>query len=69
MTPKNKSKETRNSKVLRSFVKYCEKNPKERFWQALRNFAGVRKIYFEVENLDVDDVVCEDTFYFEGKTK
>ena len=35
------SKETRNSKVLKSFVRYCEKNPTMRFWQALLNWSGL----------------------------
>ena len=30
-----KNKETRNSKVLRSFVKFAEKHPELRFWQCL----------------------------------
>lgn len=60
-------KETRNSKVLRSFVKYAEEHPTERFWQALRNWAGALKIYFEYENQAVDDEICEDTFYWTGR--
>ncbi len=32
--------ETRNSKMLESFVAYCEENPQLRFWQALRNWCG-----------------------------
>ena len=29
---------TKNSKFLKEFIKYCEQNPKQRFWQALRNW-------------------------------
>jgi hypothetical protein len=31
----------RNSVVLASFVEYCQTHPDHRFWQALRNWAGV----------------------------
>lgn len=56
-------KETRNSKVLKDFVKYCKANPEQRFWQALRNWAGVG--FVSVSN-GVD--FMQDTFYWEGKT-
>jgi hypothetical protein len=36
----NEKKPTKNSKVLESFVNYCEAHPEERFWQALRNWSG-----------------------------
>lgn len=32
-------RETRNSKALRSFTEYCQANPSQRFWQALRNWS------------------------------
>jgi len=28
-----------SEKILRAFTKYCEKHPKQRFWQALRNWS------------------------------
>jgi hypothetical protein len=59
---------TRNSEVLTDFIAYCLLHPEERFWQALRNWAGVGFILFATE-LDAltntDDL--QDTFYFEGK--
>lgn len=30
---------TRNSEALASFTQYCEDNPDQRFWQALRNWS------------------------------
>jgi hypothetical protein len=30
---------TRNAEALASFVAYCEANPEQRFWQALRNWS------------------------------
>lgn len=34
-------KPTRNSELLASFVEYCTLHPDLRFWQALRNWAGI----------------------------
>ena len=31
---------------LELFTKYCQENPGERFWQALRNWSGQDFIYF-----------------------
>ena len=39
---------TRNSEKLESFVAYCQSNPNQRFWQALRNWTR------EEENPDVN---------------
>ena len=36
---------TRNSEALNSFVKYCEANPSQRFWQALCNWSKFSNIY------------------------
>lgn len=36
--------ETRNSKTLRSFIRYCVTHPEERFWQAIRNWSEYNKI-------------------------
>ena len=60
-------KETRNSKVLRSFVKYCEKNPSERFWQALRDW-DESPFILRASGLDSETGKFsgeEDTFYEE----
>ena len=53
---------SRNSETLRSFVTYCHEHPNERFWQALRNWAGVGFIFVGVREDDF-----RDTFYWEGK--
>lgn len=31
---------SKNSELLAKFVAYCEDNPEQRFWQALRNWSG-----------------------------
>jgi hypothetical protein len=64
----NKDKETRNSKALKSFVKYCEGHPSERFWQALLNWSGLP--YIAWTNLPPSDwkddgFKAGDTFYWE----
>lgn len=66
-------KETRNSKVLKDFAKYCEEHPEHRFWQALRNWSGYSFIL--VSNIPPgmpSGTIAElpqqaDTFYWEGK--
>ena len=55
----------KNKKVLTDFVKYCEANPEQRFWQALRNWSGNNFIF--VCNDPSGEGEVEDTFYFEGK--
>lgn len=50
----------RNSEVLADFVAYCEAHPDDRFWQALRNWAGVGYVI-------VQGMPPQDTFYWEGK--
>lgn len=47
--------------LLLSFTTYCHEHPEERFWQALRNWAGVAFIYTSPKLIDDKDV--EDTFY------
>ena len=54
---------SRNSEVLSSFIKYCEKHPEERFWQALRNWSGNAFIWATRER------VVNDTFNWTGRTK
>lgn len=53
-------------KNLTSFTLYCKKHPKERFWQALRNWAGVG--YILVTNT-LDGGELEDTFYWSETKK
>lgn len=51
---------------LEGFVKYCQENPEQRFWQALRNWSNYCFIYgsntppYKVLAKDL-----EDTFYIE----
>ena len=57
---------TRNSEALESFVLYCENNPDQRFWQALRNWSKYDQILGHVGNiLDKDLEGMENTFYLE----
>lgn len=35
---------TRNSEALESFTRYCQQNPDQRFWQALRNWSRFDRI-------------------------
>ena len=56
------SDKTRNRETLADFVAYCEANPNQRFWQALRNWAGVGFVL-----LSEDRESMRDTFYREGK--
>ena len=60
-------KETRNSKALKSFAKYCEEHPEERFWQALRNWSGYGFIIAS-NSLPVNRGQV-DTFHWEYKVK
>ena len=57
---------TQNSEVLKDFVKYADAHPRERFWQALRNWSGFA---FVRVNNTLDPKNNMDTFYWEGKNK
>lgn len=59
---------TRNSDVLADFILYCETHPSERFWQALRNWAGVSNWLIFTNKMDVA-MSGQDTFYWEGKNE
>ena len=48
--------------VLESFCKYCQDHPKERFWQALRNWADYDYVF--VKNVGKTTL---DTFYFKDR--
>ena len=50
-----------NHTLLNSFIAYCIAHPEERFWQALRNWAGVGFIYTSTTPIEADGL--EDTFY------
>lgn len=59
----------KNKKLLKSFTKYCEKYPDQRFWQALKNWAGVSFILFAT-GLDMskgDFVQVRDTYNLEDR--
>lgn len=51
----------RSEKTKKDFIQYLEDHPSERFWQAVRNFAGVPFVLVSDE-LDGD---IKDTFYRE----
>ena len=56
---------SKNEKLLKSFTKYCEENPQQRFWQALRNWAGVAFI-LKAKGIDFETskfTGITDTFY------
>ncbi|KKL47634.1 hypothetical protein LCGC14_2333570 [marine sediment metagenome] len=55
---------TENGDVLMDFIQYCMKYPKQRFWQALRNWSGFHFIYGG-EKMTTDDALT-DTFFFKG---
>lgn len=60
----------KSKKVLNSFIKYCEKNPDLRFWQALRNWSkyefilGATKNNKKIKSDNIQEMYdLEDTFY------
>ena len=53
-----KTKINKNKTLLKSFTAYCNKNPDQRFWQALRNWSE----YVAIHGVIADDK-AEDTFY------
>lgn len=65
------SKEPKNGKLLASFIQYCTDHPEERFWQALRNWAGVNYILVAKTMLTGPEwgwSDIQDTFYW-GENK
>lgn len=63
---------SKNRDTLASFIAYCVSNPEQRFWQALRNWAGAGYILTSqhaVMHLPTGGFMNEvqDTFYWEGK--
>lgn len=60
---------SKNMAVLLDFVEYCKAHPQERFWQALRNWSG-HNFIFAAKLIPADITAeCQDTFYWEGKTR
>jgi phage terminase large subunit GpA-like protein len=61
---------SKNQKVLNNFIKYCQENPDQRFYQALRNWCGYSFVLRTNTNswaLDKHKLQIEDTYYIEGK--
>jgi hypothetical protein len=67
----------RHAEVLASFVAYCRENPKQRFWQAVRNWSEYHTIFgfkgdvYALEAHLPDEILVDlhDTFYLEGTHK
>lgn len=55
----------KNKDLLADFAKYCEEHPEERFWQALRGWAGVLSILAVYSGGWINET--EDTFYWNNK--
>lgn len=58
-------KETRNSKLAKSFYKFCIKHPDYRFYQSLLAWSGLPYILWS--NKPVNNKDMGDTFYMEDK--
>lgn len=64
----------RHDEALQSFIAYCEAHPKERFWQALRNWSTFSYILgFDGDLFKLTGKLgaefqheLTDTFYYEG---
>ncbi len=56
-----------NNKLLESFVAYCKKNPKQRFWQALTNWSGHNFIFVSDAAAHDDHTKLMDVYYREIK--
>ena len=52
--------QSKNSKTLESFTKYCQENPNQRFFQSLTNWFGVGYIGYSNDRIE-----WTDTFYLE----
>lgn len=68
---------TRNSKVLASFVAYCQQYPDQRFWQALRNWSDYNFVLVsntlpptteDMRGCYTKPYEIYDTFYWEGRS-
>ncbi len=63
---------SQNHKVANDFYMYCMTHPKERFWQALRNWSGKNFIWtskIQIGEMKKPANELEDTFYWDGKNK
>lgn len=57
---------SKNGLVLADFTAYCQLHPEYRFWQALRNWAGVKFVFVRTEGDHMEGNLL-DTFYREWK--
>jgi len=55
-----------SEKLLKEFCEYCNIHPEQRFWQALRNWAGVDAICIKTGD-SASGYDYWDTFYFINK--
>ena len=53
------------NETLKSFIKYCQEHPSERFWQALRNWSGYSFIL--ASDQPPSQLFQKDTFYLHGR--
>lgn len=60
------SEGSKNMLLLFSLMDYCYEHPNERFWQALRNWAGVN--YICAADVLPDSRDIRDTFHWESRT-
>jgi hypothetical protein len=58
----------KDKNILNDFINYCMFNPKQRFWQALRNWSGFNFVWVSMSN-GLDNSNIKDTFYFIDKDK
>ena len=75
----DKVEKTELDPTLTSFIEYCQANPSERFWQALRNWSDNDFLFFGNHSnrlggsmkttFDGVTVYLNDTFYFSAKNK
>jgi len=61
--------DSKSSRTLADFTKYCKKYPTLRFWHALRNWSGYKFIYGSNKPDNMSSVMSkeylEDTYYNE----
>jgi hypothetical protein len=50
----------KNAEMLQDFTLYCLLNPELRFWQALRNWAGVNAVIVTQGNETIDTFHLKD---------
>lgn len=63
-------KKSKNIKLVHEFANYCLKNPEMRFWQALRNWAGVAYVMAgDLTDPEHKVNTLKDTFYWNGKNE